>query len=258
MINDIKLVEGFKAYKKACEIESKETTAPFYTGSLSYGFGKELTYSQFLVRVSNDMEFGRKWININHFEQDSPYKDFSIEQRNMLESILKDTFIKGEFWSLNSREQVYYLITNAIASWSNYNPLYFLSRSAEKIIEQKKINVTKPVSRHSLFQIRDDSKRKLLVFEHAVPVTVQLALIKYAYENNKYSFLGRLTEILHLCGAVCVITKIEDNKLKKLKLNNSMGEVIKDVNSISVWSRYEKAGINVTSNLLEVYGKMYR
>jgi hypothetical protein len=258
MLTNKELTKGFKAYKNAIEIEKHESHSNFYSGSLSIRRG-DITFNEFVIRASNDFDFGHSWLGYDHFEEDSPYKDFSVEQRRVLEEILKETLSKDLFWNLASREQVYYLMTNAMASWSNYNPLYFLSTEAEQIIKrQKNIDLTHPVSRHSLFQIRDEAKKKLLVFEHVVPVTVQLSLIQDSYQNNSYSFLARLIEILHICGVVCVITKEEDNTLRKLKLNKSMGVDKIEAGTIPVWLRYEKANIELSSSLVEVYGKMYR
>tara|TARA_B100002019_G_scaffold34529_1_gene28604 strand:- start:796 stop:1362 length:567 start_codon:yes stop_codon:yes gene_type:complete len=176
--------------------------------------------------------------------------------------ILKDSNLK-ELNQYGKRGQVLYLFANAVASYSSYNHYYLISTEALSVLKNNDIDVSSPVTRSKIFNIRQNRK-KLLTFEHMCPSTQLIKLLIKLRENhesrkNKSSNLSlddKILEKFYEYGLVCIITKDEDMRLKgKLRTDLSFRSKISTFNMLD---RYEKANIELAETLIPVYGKMYR
>lgn len=164
--------------------------------------------------------------------------------------------------------QTWYLFANAVASFSSYNRYYGISTGALEIIVERKIDLGKPVSRRSLFDIRDSNGEKILTYEHLCPATymieILLSSVKSIIEEYRGKDSNELENKIRLCikermikyGMVAVITKKEDSQLNgflKYKLRTNQARPIDQMKE-----RYKEAGIELASKYITVYGKMYR
>ena len=263
----IKSVEkAYGDFLQAQEIERRESHSSYYSR------GSDLIFSissvwQFMREISVNPAFRDRWM-CSQGVFDGLKDNSAIQQESLLRLItffVQDENIdkikstgKGQFW---------YLFANAVASFSNYNNMYWVSSEALETLHSHGINGTSPVTRNKIFQIRDQGK-KLLVFEHMCPATqlIKLILKQKDLIKNTHNKWSRLTldnsikimvqKLLHDYGLVAIVTKEEDQKLRgelRNELDLSWPEALSQM-----MHRYSSAGIRLEQHLVPVYGKMYR
>lgn len=263
----IKSVEkAYGDFLQAQEIERRESHSSYYSR------GSDLIFSissvwQFMREISVNPAFRDRWM-CSQGVFDGLKDNSAIQQESLLRLItffVQDENIdkikstgKGQFW---------YLFANAVASFSNYNNMYWVSSEALETLHSHGINGTSPVTRNKIFQIRDQGK-KLLIFEHMCPATqlIKLILKQKDLIKNTHNKWSRLTldnsikimvqELLHDYGLVAIVTKEEDQKLRgelRNELDLSWPEALSQM-----MHRYSSAGIRLEQHLVPVYGKMYR
>lgn len=212
---------------------------------------------EFDIRCSADIDFFERWIGAeSHIKKIPATKDESFLQKKILLDLILYLVNHKDFWQLERNGQVYYLLNNALASWSGYNHIYFMSKRAEEIIKRNISNPYSPLSRNKIFNLRNSERKKLLTFEHVIPVSFQRTLLSELRQKNNFNEYA-LHDFLAKYGAVCVITQEENNKLREEKLNTSMGDEFQ-LEKSSLWNRYEQSQIEISNNYLSVFGKMYR
>ena len=255
--------EAYESYLKIAKLESNESNTPYYINNRNI-VPVKIEFKQFLHLISVDKEFRERWWETApSFEN---LNDNSLMQQDSLMKIimgiLKDSNLK-ELNQYGKRGQVLYLFANAVASYSSYNHYYLISTEALSVLKNNDIDVSSPVTRSKIFNIRQNRK-KLLTFEHMCPSTQLIKLLIELRENhesrkNKSSNLSlddKILEKFYEYGLVCIITKDEDMRLKgKLRTDLSFRSKISTFNMLD---RYEKANIELAETLIPVYGKMYR
>lgn len=80
-----------------------------------------------------------------------------------------------------------------------------------------------------------------VVREHVVPTSLIIKEVIDLYRKGQFT-LDKYKQIVNKCGAVCIVTKVEDECLTNASLRQSMpaGKSIYDV-----WSRYDEVGIKI-------------
>jgi hypothetical protein len=249
---------AYLEYQKTIETESRENHVPFYSKeSYHKTFFPARNIDEFIILCSSDVDFFERWIQENsHIRKFSPKQDESIAQKKIILELISFLVFNSEIWDLKTNGQIYYILNNAIASWSGYNHLFFTSNSAQQILEDELGNC-EVYSRSSIFNIRDENSKKILTFEHVVPVSIQREFIRQEIKNGHLKNINDLNTVLSTFGAITIITQEENKKLRDLKLNTSMGENI-ELTHDSLWQRYRTAEIQVSDELIPVRGKMYR
>ena len=255
--------EAYESYLKIAKLESNESNTPYYINNRNI-VPVKIEFEQFLHSVSVDKEFREKWWKTApSFEN---LNDNSVMQQDSLMKIimgiLKDSNLK-ELNQYGKRGQVLYLFANAVASYSSYNHYYLISTEALSVLKNNDIDVSSPVTRSKIFNIRHNRK-KLLTFEHMCPSTQLIKLLIKLRENHESgeNYLSNLSldekilEKFYEYGLVCIITKDEDVRLKgKLKTELSFSSKTSTFNMLD---RYKQANIELVKTLIPVYGKMYR
>lgn len=257
--------DSFAQFLKAQELEKRESRAP-YNSPLDRIFDIKTVW-EFMRELSVNPNFRKSWHTASGFfdglkdnstiQQEALFRLISaFVQEPNVDAILESG--KGQFW---------YLFANAVASYSNYNNYYWVSKGGWEILINNGIDDSIPVTRNKIFQIRHERK-KLLVFEHLCPATQLISLMLSAKEkinrdNNKWSsnsisdaINSMIRTHLHNYGLVAIITKEEDLQLTgdlrdkiDTKLNSPLEQMM---------SRYNAVGIDLEKKLIPVYGKMYR
>lgn len=255
--------ESFQKYLKVAEIESNESNMPYYINQRNI-VPEKVDFFQFIHLISVDKEFRNKWWKTAPLFDG--LKDNSLIQQNSLMKIIIGILNDPNLKDLNQhgkKGQVLYLFGNAVASYSNYNHYYLISKEALLVLKNNDIDVSSPVTRSKIFDIRHNRK-KLLTFEHMCPSSQLIKLLIELRENhesgkNKSSNLSlneKILEKFYDYGLVCIITKDEDMGLKgKLRTDLSFSSKTSTSNMLD---RYEKANIELANTLIPVYGKMYR
>jgi|TARA_B110000285_G_scaffold104516_1_gene118976 hypothetical protein len=255
--------ESFQKYLKVAEIESNESNMPYYINQRNI-VPEKVDFFQFLHLISVDKEFRNKWWKTAPLF--GGLKDNSLIQQDSLMKIIIGILNDPNLKDLNQhgkKGQVLYLFGNAVASYSNYNHYYLISKEALLVLKNNDIDVSSPVTRSKIFDIRHNRK-KLLTFEHMCPSSQLIKLLIELRENhesgkNKSSNLSlneKILEKFYDYGLVCIITKDEDMGLKgKLRTDLSFSSKTSTSNMLD---RYEKANIELANTLIPVYGKMYR
>ena len=255
--------EAYESYLKIANLESNESNTPYYINNRNI-IPTKIKFKQFLHLISVDKEFRERWWETApSFEN---LNDNSLMQQDSLMKIimgiLKDSNLK-ELNQYGKKGQVLYLFANAVASYSSYNHYYLISAEALSVLKNNDIDVSSPVTRFEIFNIRHNRK-KLLTYEHMCPSTQLIKLLIKLRENhvsgeNKSSSLSfdeKILEKFYEYGLVCIITKDEDMRLKgKLRTDLSFSTKTSTFNMLD---RYEKANIELAETLIPVYGKMYR
>lgn len=252
------LETSYKNYTKAKELEYRESTIPYYSReSYDRTFFPAQNQLEFVTMCTSDVFFYEKWTTEeSHIRTFAPKQDESILQKKILEELIFFLITESDFWKLKTNGQVYYLLNNAIASWSGYNHLYFLSKKSKELIGQR-FSIDDIHSRCCLFNIRDEKRKKMLTFEHVVPVALQREFLKLEFLNGRLKTKNDLNLILARLGAIAVITQEENRIIRENKLNTSMGGDF-DFENDSIWIRYNISGIQMDDSLVKVIGKMYR
>jgi len=263
----IKPVEkAYSDFLRAQEIERWESHTPYYSEGSDLLFSVSSVW-EFMREASVNRAFSEQWMCSQGFF-DGLRDNSAIQQESLLRLItffVQDENIdkikstgKGQFW---------YLFANAVASFSNYNNMYWVSSEALETLHSHGINGTSPVTRNKIFQIRDQGK-KLLIFEHMCPATQLIKLILQQKDliKNAHNKWSRLTldnsikimvqKLLHDYGLVAIVTKEEDQKLRG-ELRNEL-DLTQPKALSQMIHRYDSAGIKLVKELMPVYGKMYR
>ena len=83
-----------------------------------------------------------------------------------------------------------------------------------------------------------------VVWEHMIPVKVQIEILKAAYEKNT---LNETLESLRAVTHVAIITKLQDHKLNEATFRQQMPDGSLDITAIcnNPFVRYDKAGIEL-------------
>jgi hypothetical protein len=170
----------------------------------------------------------------------------------------------------SGKGQVWYLLANAVASYASYNHLYWLSTEAMSLLRQENIDYKKPLTRYSLFNIRDAGVKrgaKKLTFEHMCPATHlideilnEISLQDSGNYQNQSTYTGAkeiVSSLLDSYSVVAVITKLEDGRIPK-EYRSKLGGDIDTPPLDRMINRYNASGICLEQTLLVVYGKMYR
>lgn len=258
--------KAYESYLKTAKLESNESNTPYYINNRNI-VPVKIEFKQFLHLISVDKEFRKTWWETAPSFKN--LKDNSLMQQDSLMKIimgiLKDSNLK-ELNQYGKRGQVLYLFANAVASYSSYNHYYLISTKALSVLKNNDIDVSSPVTRSKIFNIRAElpDRKKLLTFEHMCPSTQLIKLLIELRENhesrkNKSSNLSlddKVLEKFYEYGLVCIITKDEDMNLTgKLRTDLSFSSKTSTFNMLD---RYEKAKIELAETLIPVYGKMYR
>lgn len=139
-----------------------------------------------------------------------------------------------------------YILNNMIAKYSLYSDTYRISKLALRALVKQNIDLNVV---H--FRSRFYGKDKPYMYEHTIPaIVIRLELLK----SNKSEEV--VNEILTLSGDVVVIKRIENELLKKAKLNSSMPDGWKFGDD--QYARYKEAGIDISDKYLKVKGAVYR
>ncbi len=258
--------QAYGDFLHAQEIESRESHSSYYSRGSDLIFGISSVW-QFMREICVNPAFRDQWM-CSQGVFDGLKDNSALQQESLLRLItffVQDENIdkikstgKGQFW---------YLFANAVASFSNYNNMYWVSSKALEILHNHEINGVSPVTRNKIFQIRHQGK-KLLVFEHMCPATqlIKLILKQKDLIKNTHNKWSRLTldtsikimvqELLHDYGLVAIVTKEEDQNLRG-ELRNEL-DLTKEDSLNQMLNRYQAAGIFLEKKLIPVYGKMYR
>jgi len=256
--------EAYESYSKVAKLRGNESNTPYYINNRNI-VPVKLEFIQFLHLISVDKEFRKIWWpTAPSFDN---LKDNSVMQQESLMKIimgiLKDSNLK-ELNQYGKRGQVLYLFANAVASYSSYNHYYLISTEALSVLKNNDIDVSSPVTRSKIFNIRQNRK-KLLTFEHMCPSTQLIKLLikhreDHKIEKNKSSNLSleeKILEKFYDYGLVSIITKDEDEELNRQKLRTHISFDNK-TSTFNMLDRYKKADIELSKTLIPVYGKMYR
>lgn len=231
------------------------------------GISEKLSIWEFMGKLTTDKDFRAKWGVHIHF--DSKKDNSNLQQDSLLNIILGITLDSNiRKIQEGGKGQVMYLFANAVASYASYNPYYWVSENASELLQEFDIDYSKPITRNKIFQIRNEERKKIFLFEHLCPAThlielifvrTQIILENLNKSNELEIKLQVAQEIIKLFlnyGIVAVITKEEDSKLKNMlrtrldySISNPMDQML---------ARYESAGISLCQKLIPVFGKMYR
>lgn len=258
------ILKSYESYSKAAKLEGNESNTPYYINNRNI-VPVKLEFIQFLHLISVDKEFRKIWWpTAPSFDN---LKDNSVMQQESLMKIILGILNDSNLKELNQygkRGQVLYLFANAVASYSSYNHYYFISNEALSVVKNNGIDVSSPVTRSKIFNIRHN-KNKLLTFEHMCPSTQLIKLLiklreDHEIEKNKSSNLTleeKILEKFYDYGLVSIITKDEDEELNRQKLRTHISFDY-ETSTFNMLDRYKKADIELSKTLIPVYGKMYR
>ena len=226
-----------------------------------------LTIWDFMGKLTTNRDFRIQLGKATLFEN---AKDNSNLQQDLLLNIIVGITLDSNIKRIQDtgKGQVWYLFANAVASYASYNPFYWVSENASEHLEKLQIDVSIPISRSKIFQIRTPDRKKIFLFEHLCPATYLIELIldrtqEFRDDSSKLDKLevkaqvvSEIKKLFQDYGIVAVITKEEDAKLKstlRTRLDSSISTPMEQMRA-----RYETAGISLCEKLIPVFGKMYR
>ena len=181
-----------------------------------------------------------------------------LNQKEEISNSLFSRFNRESFWKLKTKGQVHYHKGNEIASYSLYNPTYYMSKGAEELLVSRGFDLNKTHTRSSIHHIRENERKgkKLTTFEHAVPTVVQFDLVKDIRNQKGEVPYEDLMNILNTCGVVVIMTQEENKLLEKGKLRSSMPVGCNPMEN--PFARYEQVGIELSDKVINVKGAMMR
>jgi hypothetical protein len=226
-----------------------------------------LSIWEFMGKLTTDQDFRMKFGKATPFEKAKDNSD--LQQDSLLNIILSITLDRNiKKIQASGKGQVWYLFANAVASYASYNPFYWVSKNASEHLEKLQVDISIPISRSKIFQIRTLERKKIFLFEHLCPATYLIELIldrtqefrddssKLDKPEVKAQVVSEIKKLFQDYGIVAVITKEEDAKLKstlRTRLDSSISNPMEQMRA-----RYETAGISLCEKLIPVFGKMYR
>jgi len=265
-MNAKSVYKAFDDYSRTANIERDESISRSVRNHWP-----DLSLQEFRRLLSVDANFRKNYdpnyeSNLNLTKN----RDNSFRQQRVLLRIIQ-TILEDENLPeirKSGKGQVWYLLGNAVASYSSYNPYYWISTSALIVLNEYGIDVNRPVSRSKIFQIRKKDRKKILTFEHMCPSSQLIDLLiekvgSISVNINQGSYLSKEDQILKAIklffkeyGLVAIITKDEDSKLVgdlRTKLDTNIA-----ISLDRMLNRYNKSGITLADDLIPVFGKMYR
>lgn len=226
-----------------------------------------LSIWEFMGKLTTNQDFRIKFGKDDFFDNE---KDNSrLQQDSLLNIILAITLdVNINRIQEGGKGQVWYLFANAVASFASYNPYYWVSEQASEQLKRRNIDDSIPISRSKIFQVRNEERKKIFLFEHLCPATHLIKLIlartqKIREEANtsnnfevKIQIASEIKKLFQDYGIVAVITKEEDAKLKstlRTRLDSSISNPMEQM-----LTRYKTADISLCEKMIPVFGKMYR
>jgi hypothetical protein len=135
-----------------------------------------LSIWEFMGKLTTDQDFRMKFGKATPFEKAKDNSD--LQQDSLLNIILSITLDRNiKKIQASGKGQVWYLFANAVASYASYNPFYWVSKNASEHLEKLQVDISIPISRSKIFQIRTLERKKIFLFEHLCPATYLIELI---------------------------------------------------------------------------------
>jgi hypothetical protein len=226
-----------------------------------------LSIWEFMGKLTTDQDFRIKFGGPSWLEN---AKDNSKLQQDTLLNIILAITLDNNIKKIqeSGKGQVWYLFANAVASYASYNPYYWISEQASEHFQKLNIEDSIPISRSKIFQIRNEERKKIFLFEHLCPATHLIELIlartqglrddlsKLDNSEMKIQIVSEIKKLFQDYGIVAVITKEEDAKLKstlRTRLDSSISNPMEQMRD-----RYKTADISLCEKMIPVFGKMYR
>ncbi len=239
----------------------------FNTYQASAYSNPSLSIWEFMGKLTTDQDFRIKFGGPSWLEN---AKDNSKLQQDTLLNIILAITLDNNIKKIqeSGKGQVWYLFANAVASYASYNPYYWISEQASEQLQKLNIEDSIPISRSKIFQIRNEDRKKIFLFEHLCPATHLIELILARTEelrddlaksdNSEVKFLivSEIKRLFQDYGIVAIITKEEDAKLKstlRTRLDSTISNPMEQMRD-----RYKTAGISLCEKMIPVFGKMYR
>ncbi|MDA8581926.1 hypothetical protein N9K95_03635 [Schleiferiaceae bacterium] len=257
-------LKAYQAYSKAMAIEEYESNSGIFSNKYYRSF------FEFIAGLSVDNTLSHLWapeilkIDYNKVSDNSTLqKEFLLD---IICSIISNPKLKSVISS--GKGQVFYLLGNAVASYSLYNTAYLLSKEAQSEISNAGIKISELKTRNKYFNLRDENNKKILTFEHMCPSSILIQMMierarDITVNNNKWSQHDLSTAIrlamislLENYGLVAILTKKEDKKLKgplRTKINLDIQGPLNQM-----LDRYNSVSIELLNLVVPVHGSMKR
>ena len=260
-------LKAYQDYGRALAIEEYESHSNISSISLNKDYG---SFIEFIAGLSVDYNLLERWapevLKIDY----TNVSDNSTLQKEFLLDIICSIISNPKLDAVISsgKGQVFYLLGNAVASYSLYNTAYLLSKEAQNEISKAGINISELNTRNKYFDLRDENNKKILTFEHMCPSSnlIQMMIERardLTSKNNKWSqhdlstaIRLAMSSLLGDYGLVAILTKEEDKKLKghlRTKINM---EIQGPLNQML--DRYNSVSIELLNLVVPVYGSMKR
>ena len=190
-----------------------------------------------------------------------------LNRYNKLDKAIKEEFLteihtrvnRPDFWNLKIKYNTYghlgYTHGNQIAMYVNAHPTYLITKGAEKFLVNKGYDLTKPHSRASLCNIRNEFRKKMLTYEHMIPTKVIRDLFEIMYNKTGSITKDEVRSILENCQ-VTIMLQTENDLINLAGYKSQMPENCNIEKNPEL--RYETSGVELSDNVVQMYGALMR
>lgn len=166
---------------------------------------------------------------------------------------------RPEFWNLKQEYDTFghmgYTFGNQVAMYVNLHPTYLITKGAENLLINNGYDLTKPHSRSSLYNIRDEFEKKILTYEHMIPSKVIRDMFETMYYTTGNISKDKVQSILEKCE-VTIMLQTENNLINSAGYKSQIPENCNIEKNPEL--RYEISGIELSDSVVKMYGAPMR